>query len=266
VVVSSFDEDVACGLVVTEDLTVATGVAASVDEFDDPDDFATAVVLSSAPLVPSEPVLVWAETVVLSSASLLDPVDVEDVEDVEDDSDEEDDVELPDATVVAEVEVEGAVAAESEAEPEPAFELESAEEAALELDDSEPLEPDDEDEDEPASSASATPTWGPTSAAPNSAALSPAEAAPTCNHCRTPKSWDRRPWCRRRRGPLSLAIISPSVNCWELSYTCRPGTSQLTQTPWRGEALTAAGQPVVHSDDERQSCVANALSGVAQLG
>ncbi|MDT5082247.1 MAG: hypothetical protein QOJ80_6884 [Mycobacterium sp.] len=64
---------------------------------------------------------------------------------------------------------------------------------AEELDDVEvPDAAEPSEDDEPDSSASATPTTGPTADKPNNAALTPADAAPNCNQRRTPKFSARR--------------------------------------------------------------------------
>jgi hypothetical protein len=127
--------------------------------------------------------LVWAVTVVVSSASLFESVEAED--DAELFSSE---LELEDGN--------STVVCPSDTADE--LELSAAEvcDPAPSADDppeSEPSEPDDDaDDDWPESSARATLTCGPASDTPNSAALTPAEAAPSCNHDRTPKLCDRR--------------------------------------------------------------------------
>ena len=133
-----------------------------------------------------EPVLVWAVTAVFSSASLFEPVD------------DEDDAEL----FSSELELEGddpTVVCPSEAADElelPVGEACDPAPSAADPPGSEPPEPsepdDDADDDWPESSARATLNCGPAIDTPNSAALTPAEAAPRCNHRRTPKLSDRR--------------------------------------------------------------------------
>jgi hypothetical protein len=139
-----------------------------------------------------EPVLVWAVTAVLSSASLFEPVEAED--DAEPFSSE---LELEDG--------ETTVACPSDAADELGLAAGEVCDPAPSADDppeSEPPEPSEPDDDScdawPESSARATLTCGPASDTPNSAALIPAEAAPTCNHCRTPKLCDRRGLFDRR--------------------------------------------------------------------
>lgn len=154
-----------------------------------------------------DPVLVWAETVVLSSAaSLLVVVDFDD----DDDDDEAVAVEVDDEAVAVEVVVEGdavssvtcSVGALDPAEPAAADDPFSPSEEPPEA---EPVEAEPV-EDEPASSARATPTSGAASDAPNSAALTPAEAAPICSHRRTPKFSDRRAGCAPRSAAVPPAI------------------------------------------------------------
>ncbi|MEU0497411.1 hypothetical protein [Mycobacterium sp. NPDC006124] len=141
---------------------------------------------------PTEPRFVWALTVVLSSA---DTVVVEaDVDEGEDSDvvvgvdDDPADAVSPDAGV--EVCCAGA--------EEPADSCGPASPAGeLALDDE-----DAGDDDDPESSARALAASGAASEAPNSAAPMPAEAAPTRNHRRTPKSSDRCPPRRFRSSAM----------------------------------------------------------------
>jgi hypothetical protein len=157
-----------------------------------------------------EPVLVWAVTVVLSSASLFEPVEAEDAE-----------------LFSSELELEdgdSTVACPSDAADELGLSAGEVCDPAPSADDppeSEPPEPDDDSCDAwPESSARATLTCGPASDTPNSAALTPAEAAPSCNHDRTPKLCDRRRLfdrlarCLPPPPAFPLAISDPRVNCW----------------------------------------------------
>jgi len=145
-----------------------------------------------------EPVLVWAETVVLSSASLFESVDVED--DAEPFSSE---LELEDGDSTVLCASDGA----------DAVELSAAEVCDPALSAVDPVEPDpaapgdDSCDAWPASSARATVTCGPVSDTANSAALAPAEAAPSCNHRRTPKLCDRRARCLPRPLAFPFAIF-----------------------------------------------------------
>ncbi|WP_142271570.1 hypothetical protein [Mycobacterium sp. AT1] len=152
---------------------------------------------------PLEPVLVWAETVVLSSAASL--VVVADDDDDDDDDDEDDEAEAEAVAVEVEVVVEGDVVSSV------ACSVEGLDPADPAADD--PLSPADVPseaepvEDEAESSARATPTSGAASDAPNSAALMPAEAAPICSHRRTPKFSDRRARC-----PPRFAAAPPAIS------------------------------------------------------
>jgi hypothetical protein len=145
-----------------------------------------------------EPVLVWAVTVVLSSASLFERVDVEDDAEL---FSSELELGVGDSTVLGpsaeadEVELSAAEVCDPAA---------SADDAA----ESDPAEPGDDCCDAwPESSARATVTWGPVNDTANSAALAPAEAAPSCNHRRTPKLCDRRARCLPRPLAFPFAII-----------------------------------------------------------
>jgi hypothetical protein len=130
-------------------------------------------------------VLVWAVTAVLSSARVFDPIDDEDGAELFSSELELEDDEGDDPAVVC-----PSAAAD---EPElPAGEVCDSAPPADDPPESEPPEPSEPNDDWPESSASATLTCGPATAPPNSAALTPAEAAPTCNHHRTPKLSDRR--------------------------------------------------------------------------
>jgi hypothetical protein len=155
-----------------------------------------------------EPVLVWAVTVVLSSASLFESVEAEDDAEL---FSSELELEDGDSTVVC----------PSGAADE--LELSAGEvcDPAPSADDPPESEPDDDSCDAwPESSARATLTCGPASDTPNSAALTPAEAAPSCNHDRTPKLCDRRRLfdrlarCLPPPPAFPLAISDPRVNCW----------------------------------------------------
>jgi hypothetical protein len=146
----------------------------------------------------SEPVLVWAVTVVLSSASLFETAEAEDAAEL---FSSELELEDGDSTVVCTSDAadELELSAGDVCVPAP-----SADDAP----ESEPPEPDDDSCDAwPDSSARATPTCGPTSDTPNIAALTPAEAAPSCNHDRTPKLFDRRARCLPRPPALPFAIF-----------------------------------------------------------
>ncbi|MDT5178838.1 MAG: hypothetical protein QOJ95_3036 [Mycobacterium sp.] len=157
---------------------------------DSADAASVAVVL----LDPTEPLFVWAVTVVLSSADVVvlvasDADEDEEVEEVEEVEEADDEAAVADAAEVvppaSDVELDGVVAepdAESDELSDPAW--------PAELDEGDEAEEDDEDEE---SSARALATSGAASDAPNSAALTPADAAPTCNHRRTPKFSARRP-------------------------------------------------------------------------
>jgi hypothetical protein len=150
-----------------------------------------------------EPVLVWAVTVVLSATSPFEPVEAED--------EAKDDAPL----FSSELELEdgaSTVACPSDAADE--LELSAREVSDPALSGDEPPEPDDDSCDAwPESSARATLTCGPASDAPNSAAPIPADAAPSCNHRRTPKLCDRRGLftrrarCRPRPVAFPLAIF-----------------------------------------------------------
>jgi hypothetical protein len=115
-----------------------------------------------------EPVLVCAVTVVLASASLFEPVEGGD------------DAEL----LSSELELEGGdatVVCPSTAADEVELSAGAVCDPAASGDD--PLESDGDSCDAwPESSARATFTCGPASETANSAALAPAEAAPSCNH------------------------------------------------------------------------------------
>jgi hypothetical protein len=151
-----------------------------------------------------EPVLVCAVTVVLASASPVEPVEADDDAELFSSELELDD---GDSTVVC----------PSDAVDELELSARDASDPAPSADDppeSEPPEPDDDSCDAwPESSARATFTCGPVSDTANSAALTPAEAAPSCNHCRTPKLcdrrglFDRRARCLPRPPALALAIF-----------------------------------------------------------
>jgi hypothetical protein len=177
-----------------------------------------------------EPVLVWAVTAVLSSASLFELVDDEDEDDeddtalfsseLEDDEDDEDN----DPTVVcpSEAAVELELPAGEGCDPAPPAD------DPPESEPPEPSEPDDDaDDDWPESSARATLTCGPATDTPNSAALTPAEAAPTCNHRRTPKLsdrrglFDRRARCLPRPPTFRPTIFCPPRQCWYPKLTLR---------------------------------------------
>jgi hypothetical protein len=160
-------------------------------------------------------VLVWAVTAVLSSALLVEPVEAEDAELFS--SELELELEDGDSTVACPSDAadELGLAAGEVCDPAP---------SADDPPESEPPEPSEPDDDScdawPESSARATLTCGPASDTPNSAALTPAEAAPTCNHCRTPKLcdrrglFDRRARCLPRPAAFPLGISDPRVNCW----------------------------------------------------
>jgi hypothetical protein len=203
-------------------------------------------------------VLVWAVTAVLSSASLFEPVEAED--DAEPFSSE---LELADG--------DSTVVCPSDA----ADELElSAGEVCVpappaddppESEPPEPSEPDDDScDDWPESSARATLTCGPASDTPNSAALTPAEAAPTCNHCRTPKlsarrgRFDRLARCLPPPPAFRFATSDPRVNCWYPKLT-----------PWshvRGELNLAVSEPCVAASVRHDHPVAALDDGVTTGG
>jgi hypothetical protein len=129
-----------------------------------------------------EPVLVWAVTAVLSSASLFETVEAGDTAEL---FSSELELEDTDSTAVCPSDAadELELAAGEVCDPAP---------SADDLPESEPPEPEPDSCDAwPESSARATFTCGPTSDTPNSAAPTPAEAAPSCNHRRTPKLCDR---------------------------------------------------------------------------
>jgi hypothetical protein len=143
-------------------------------------------------------------TVVLSSASLVELVELEDDAELFSSEPELDD---GDSTVVCPSDA----ADELELS---AWEVCGPAPSADDPPESEPPEPDDDSCDAwPESSARATFTCGPVSDTPNSAAPMPAEAAPSCNHRRTPKLcdrrglFDRRARCLPRPPALTLAIF-----------------------------------------------------------
>jgi hypothetical protein len=138
--------------------------------------------------------LVWAVTVVLSSVSVFDVADAELFS-------SELELEDCDSTVVSPSDAvdELELAAGDVSDPAPSVD---------DPPEPEPSEPDDDSCDAwPASSARATPTCGPASDTANSAALAPAEAAPSCNHRRTPKLCDRRARCLPRLPAFRFAIF-----------------------------------------------------------
>jgi hypothetical protein len=146
-------------------------------------------------LDPTEPLFVWAVTVVLSPADVVvlvasdadEDEDAEETEEADDEAAAADDVEV--VSPASDVELDGVVDAEPDVAPDelsdPAW--------PAELDEEEEDEDDEDEDEDEESSARALATSGAASDAPNSAALTPADAAPTCNHRRTPKFSARRP-------------------------------------------------------------------------
>jgi hypothetical protein len=186
-----------------DDATIETGSEADEEaDASSAECFPVEVCSSSLALLDCrEPVLVWAVTVVLSSASSVELVEVVEVEDDAELFSSELELGGGDSTVVCPSDAADDVELSAAEVSDPAA-------SAADPAEFDPAEPGDDCCDAwPASSARATFTCGPVSDTANSAALAPAEAAPSCSHRRTPKLCDRRARCLPRPLAFPFAIF-----------------------------------------------------------